>query len=38
MIIRLANIEDSTALLNIYSQYIDTAITFECVLPTEKQL
>ena len=37
MIIRLANIEDSNALLNIYSQYIDTAITFECVLPTEKQ-
>ena len=37
MIIRLANIEDSKALLNIYSQYIDTAITFECVLPTEKQ-
>ena len=37
MIIRLATIKDSNALLKIYSQYIDTAITFECVLPTEKQ-
>lgn len=37
MIIRLATIKDSNALLKIYSQYIDTAITFECTLPTEQE-
>lgn len=36
MTIRLATIEDSNELLEIYSQYIETAITFECVLPTEQ--
>jgi L-amino acid N-acyltransferase YncA len=36
MIIRLASIKDRNALLKIYSQYIDTSITFECVLPTEE--
>ena len=35
MKIRFAQISDSAALLNIYAQYIDTPITFECVLPTE---
>lgn len=32
--IRLATVEDSSELLRIYAQYIDTPITFECVLPT----
>lgn len=35
--IRLATIKDSKSLLNIYSQYIDTKITFECKLPTEEE-
>ncbi len=35
--IRLARAEDSDSLLEIYGQYIDTAITFECVLPTGRQ-
>ena len=30
---RLANSSDAQALLNIYGKYIDTPITFECVLP-----
>lgn len=37
MIIRFAAAHDSTALLNIYAQYINTAITFECTLPTERE-
>lgn len=37
MIIRLATTKDSDALLRIYSQYIDTAITFECILPTGEE-
>ena len=32
MLFRLANSSDAQALLNIYGQYIDTPITFECVL------
>ena len=35
--IRLATINDSKNLLKIYSQYIDTAITFECKLPTKEE-
>lgn len=35
--IRFATKEDSLALLKIYSQYIDTAITFEYILPTEQE-
>lgn len=35
--IRLATINDSKSLLKIYSQYIDTAITFEFNLPTEEE-
>ncbi len=34
MKIRLANIEDTFQILSIYSQYIDTSITFEYTLPT----
>ncbi|EKV56453.1 Sortase related acyltransferase [Brachyspira hampsonii 30446] len=34
MKIRLANIEDASQILSIYSQYIDTNITFEYKLPT----
>lgn len=37
MNIRFAKTEDSRALLDIYAQYIDTAITFEYGLPTEKE-
>lgn len=37
MKIRLATVEDSLELLKIYAQYIDTAITFECTLPTNKE-
>ena len=37
MKMRLAKETDSSALLKIYSQYIDTPITFECDLPTEKE-
>lgn len=37
MNIRLATVNDSAALLQIYAQYIDTAITFECVLPTAQE-
>lgn len=35
MKIRFATTDDSVALLQIYAQYIDTPITFECTLPTE---
>ena len=34
MKIRLANTEDTSKILSIYSQYIDTSITFEYKLPT----
>ena len=34
MKIRLAKISDAFSLLKIYSQYIDTTITFEYTLPT----
>ena len=34
MKIRLAKISDASSLLEIYSQYIETAITFEYILPT----
>lgn len=37
MKIRFAKAQDSTALLKIYAQYINTAITFECVLPTVQE-
>lgn len=37
MKMRFAKETDSSALLKIYSQYIDTPITFECDLPTEKE-
>ncbi len=36
MNIRFAQVADSKELLCIYAQYIDTPITFECVLPTEE--
>lgn len=35
--IRFAKAKDSAALLKIYAQYIDTAITFEYSLPTEDE-
>ena len=35
MKIRLAVLEDSGALRNLYAQYIDTPVTFEYVLPTQ---
>lgn len=34
---RFARAEDSAALLHIYGQYIDTPITFEYALPTERE-
>lgn len=34
--IRFAQAADSTAILKIYASYIETPITFECSLPTEK--
>ena len=37
MIIRFANISDSLQLLKIYSQYIQTPVTFEYGLPTEQE-
>lgn len=37
MTIRFATMDDCKALLEIYSQYIDTPITFECKLPTEQE-
>ncbi len=37
MVIRFVKTEDSGALLKIYAQYIDTAITFEYVLPTVQE-
>ena len=37
MKIRLANLEDTLSILKIYSQYIDTPITFEYKLPTEEE-
>ncbi|WP_300758340.1 GNAT family N-acetyltransferase [uncultured Brachyspira sp.] len=36
MKIRLATIEDTLSILKIYSQYIETPITFEYKLPTEE--
>lgn len=36
MIFRFATVQDSAALLDIYAQYIETPITFECALPTEQ--
>ncbi len=35
--VRFASKEDTATLQEIYSQYIDTAITFEYVLPTEQE-
>ncbi|RHJ94938.1 GNAT family N-acetyltransferase [Parabacteroides bouchesdurhonensis] len=37
MNIRFATVADSVSLLNIYAQYIDTPITFECSLPSEQE-
>lgn len=37
MTLRFATVEDSPALLDIYRQYIDTPITYECVLPSEQE-
>lgn len=37
MTIRFVKAEDCKALLEIYAQYIDTPITFECSLPTEQE-
>ena len=37
MSIRFAEEQDSTQLLRIYAQYIDTAVTFEYELPTEQE-
>ncbi len=38
MIVRTARIEDARKLLEIYSYYIEnTAITFECVVPSEEE-
>ncbi|MBU9724947.1 GNAT family N-acetyltransferase [Diplocloster modestus] len=37
MKIRLATVSDNQALLKIYAQYIDTPITFECVLPAASE-
>ena len=37
MKIRFAEISDANSLLNIYSQYIETAITFEYALPTKAE-
>lgn len=37
MLVRLVVPNDSTALLNIYGQYIETPVTFEYVLPTEQE-
>lgn len=34
---RFATPADSSALLTIYGQYLDTPITFECVLPSEAE-
>lgn len=34
MKIRFASVHDSAPLLEIYAQYIDTPVTFECILPT----
>ncbi|TKZ32515.1 GNAT family N-acetyltransferase [Brachyspira catarrhinii] len=37
MKIRFATISDALSLLEIYSQYIETAITFEYILPTKSE-
>lgn len=37
MKIRFATLADTSALLRIYEQYIDTPITFECSLPTKME-
>lgn len=37
MTIRFVKPDDYKALLEIYAQYIDTPITFECFLPTEQE-
>ena len=34
--IRFVRADDSAALLRIYGEYIDTPVTFECVLPSEQ--
>lgn len=34
---RFVTVDDSSYLLNIYAQYIDTPITFEYVIPTEEE-
>lgn len=36
MRIRLATAQDCRALLDIYAQYIETSVTFECQLPSEQ--
>lgn len=37
MNVRMARLEDSAALLKIYAQYIDSPVTFERVLPSERE-
>ncbi|WP_297204609.1 GNAT family N-acetyltransferase [uncultured Brachyspira sp.] len=37
MKVRLANTEDTLSILKIYSQYIETSVTFEYKLPTEEE-
>ncbi len=37
MLLRMAGKKDSDAMLAIYAPYIDTAITFECRLPTREE-
>ena len=37
MAVRLATINDSTEILKVYKQYIDTAITFEYELPNKEE-
>lgn len=37
MLIRFVTAADNKTLLGIYAQYIDTPITFECVLPSEQE-
>lgn len=36
MIIRFVRADDSAALLRIYAGYIDTPVTFECALPSDR--
>jgi len=37
MTIRIVTANDCRALLDIYTQYIETPVTFECILPTEQE-